>query len=245
MVAATKPEYPRRPPRPAEPAEIVYPDGDGEPIADDTLQYEWIVLLKENLEVMLPDFVAGDLLWYPVEGQPTVRAAPDVMVCLGRPKGYRGSYMQFREEGVPPTVVFEVLSPRNTLREMIRKSAFYTRHGAREFIVVDPEAEHGWAYLRADSGDTVEVSTVDGWTSPSLGIRFARGADGKLEVYRPDGTRFRSFTELEAQRRAADARADEAERRAEQEAQRAEQEAQRAERLAARLAALGIDPDAL
>ena len=32
-------------------------------------------------------FVAGDLLWYPVEGNPKVRSAPDAMVAFGRPNG--------------------------------------------------------------------------------------------------------------------------------------------------------------
>lgn len=36
-------------------------------------------------------FVAGDLLWYPVEGDNVTRAAPDAMVVLGKPKGDRGS----------------------------------------------------------------------------------------------------------------------------------------------------------
>ena len=61
-----------------------------------------------------PDvFVAGDLLWYPVEGDPKTRIAPDAMVVFGRPKGYRGSYKQWDEGGIAPQVVFEVLSPGN------------------------------------------------------------------------------------------------------------------------------------
>lgn len=53
-------------------AEIIYPDSDGKLIADNTKQFRWIVTIKENLELIFanqPDvFVAGDLLWYPVEG---------------------------------------------------------------------------------------------------------------------------------------------------------------------------------
>lgn len=29
--------------------EIIYPDSDGEPIADNTKQFRWIVTIKENL----------------------------------------------------------------------------------------------------------------------------------------------------------------------------------------------------
>jgi Uma2 family endonuclease len=71
--------------------QIVYPDSDGQPMADNTKQFSWIVLLKENLECLFANdpnvFVAGDLLWYPVEGKPEIRVAPDVLVALGRPKG--------------------------------------------------------------------------------------------------------------------------------------------------------------
>jgi Uma2 family endonuclease len=113
------------PPRPA----IVYPDSDGEPMADNTLQYEWIVTIKGNLDILFLHradvFVAGDLLWYPVEGDPTTRTAPDVMVVFGRPKGYRGSYRQWEEGGIAPQVAFEILSPGNRAGKMIRKFKFW------------------------------------------------------------------------------------------------------------------------
>jgi hypothetical protein len=65
------------PPRP----EIVYPDSDGQPMTENTLQFEWIVTIKGGLEATFrnrPDvFVAGDLLWYPVEGEPQIRSSAD------------------------------------------------------------------------------------------------------------------------------------------------------------------------
>ena len=61
------------------PSEIVYPESDGKPMAENTLQFEWIVTIKEGLArafAARPDvFVAGDLLWYPVEGRPDICAA--------------------------------------------------------------------------------------------------------------------------------------------------------------------------
>ena len=112
---------------------IIYPDSDSKPMADNTLQFRWIVLVKENLECVFrvaPDvFVAGDLLWYPVEGHPEIRVAPDAMVVFGRPKGERGSYRQWQEDHIPPQVVFEILSPGNTIKEMAKKLVFYERYG--------------------------------------------------------------------------------------------------------------------
>ena len=209
------------------PVEVDYPDSDGQPIADNTLQFEWIVTLKENLDALLPDFVAGDLLWYPVEGDNKTRIGPDVLVALGRPKGYRGSYQQWREGGAPPNVVFEVLSPNNTFPEMYRKLLFYERHGVEEYYLYDPytAALSGW--IRRD-GRLVEIEHVDGWVSPLLGIRFQHGLE--LEVYAPTGERFQTFGQVIAAAEAAKSQAA---------ADRA-----RAETLAAKLRALGIDPDA-
>ena len=63
---------------------IIYPDRDGKPMSDNTKQFRWIVKIKENLEQMFdgnPDvFVAGDLLWYPVEGDNRIRTAPDAII---------------------------------------------------------------------------------------------------------------------------------------------------------------------
>ena len=95
---------------------MLYPESDGKPMAENTEQYRWIVILKENLEILFATaevFIAADLLWYPfpvqrnspeavVEPFQLRSQAPDVMVIFGRPKGKRGSYRQWREENIPP-----------------------------------------------------------------------------------------------------------------------------------------------
>ena len=52
-------------------SDIFYTESDGKPMADNTLQFRWIVKIKENLEILFADvadvFIAGDLLWYPGE----------------------------------------------------------------------------------------------------------------------------------------------------------------------------------
>jgi Uma2 family endonuclease len=74
---------------------IIYPDDNGEPMSDNTEQFRLIVWIKENLELLFANvanvFVAGNLLWYPVEGNNKISQAPDAMVVFGRPKGYRVS----------------------------------------------------------------------------------------------------------------------------------------------------------
>jgi Uma2 family endonuclease len=211
--------------------QLVYPDSDGQPMADNTKQFRWIVLLKENLECLFVDdpqvFVAGDLLWYPVEGHPEIRVAPDAMVVFGRPKGDRGSYRQWEEGGIGPQVVFEVLSPGNTLKEMAKKQRFYDRYGVEEYYLYDPDRNDLTGFQRVN-GQLEVIEEMAGWTSPRLGIVFAL-TDVDLEIYYPHGRRFLTTVELAQQ--------------AEQEKQRAEQEKQRADRLAAQLRALGVEPE--
>ncbi|WP_373539240.1 Uma2 family endonuclease [Chamaesiphon sp.] len=211
-------------------ANIIYPDSDGLPMSDNTKQFRWIVTIKENLELIYaqnPDvFVAGDLLWYPVEGNNTIRQAPDVMVAIGRPKGDRGSYQQWREAGIAPQVVFEILSPGNRMGEMNRKLHFYEQYGVSEYYIYDPDRIDFAGWMR-DGDRLVAMEDLTDWTSPLLEIRFK--LDGELEIYRPDGQPFVGFIDLDLRRQAAEQRADTAE--------------QQIERLAAKLRELGIDPE--
>ena len=114
---------------------IDYPDSDGQPIADNTQQFRWIVLIKENLELLFANdpniFVAGDLLWYSVEGHPEICVAPDVLVAFERLKGDRGSYKQWLESNTAQQVVFEILSPRIALRRLPKSSSFMTAMGLK------------------------------------------------------------------------------------------------------------------
>ncbi len=185
--------------------------------------------------------MAGDLLWYPVEGNNTIRQAPDAMVAFGRPKGDRGSYQQWREDTIPPQVVFKILSPGNRLAETARKYKFYNQYGVEEYYVYDPDDHELIGWLRSDSYLDI-IENMSGWVSPRLQIRFEVTAD-TLEIYRPNGERFLSFTELMQSRDRERQRADQERQRVDQERQRADQERQRADRLADRLREMGIDPD--
>lgn len=253
---------------------IVYPESDGQPMADNTKQFRWITVIVGNLAALFREdanvFVAGNLLWYPVEGHPEICAAPDGFVAFGRPKGDRGSYRQWEEGGVAPQVVFEVLSPNNDVIEMIDKLSFYDDHGVEEYYVYDPDANRLVVYQRQGSvlrrarGEKV-------WTSPRLGIRFDL-SEGEMKVYYPDGRLFQTYEEiveqLEKLGRERDQATQERDRatqerdlatqerdRATQERNRATQERdqarqqirdaeERAVRLAERLRQAGLDPNA-
>jgi Uma2 family endonuclease len=208
--------------------EIVYPDCDGQPMSDNTLQFSWIVKIKENLEILYADnpqvFVAGDLLWYPVEGDNTIRRAPDAMVAFDRSKGYRGSYRQWEEAGIAPQVVFEVLSPGNRLAEMTAKFEFYDRYGVEEYYIYDPDRVDFTGWVRV-AGRLQGISEIAGWVSPRLGIRFELGDE--LEIYTSTGDLFLSPVEIAKQSQRERERADLAE--------------QKLAVMAAKLKELGID----
>ena len=206
--------------------EITYPSSDGHPMADSTIQYQWITRIQGGCDALFKDdpnvFVAGDLLWYPVEGKNTICQAPDVMVVFSRPKGDRRSYLQWQENNIPPQVVFEIRSYSDSQTKMNKKLAFYNRYGVEEYYLYDPDKKElsGWQRIE---GLLEVIEPMSDWLSPRLGVRFELTEEG-LELYRPDGQKFLSYLELEQQR---------------------EQEAQRAERLATKLRELNIDPDSI
>ncbi len=238
------------PPRPA----LIYPENDGRPMSENTLQFKWIVTIEGGLDAIFVNdsnvFVAGDLLWYPVEGNPNIRSAPDAMVVFGRPKGNRGSYKQWEEGNIPPQAVFEILSPGNRAGEMERKFQFYERYGVEEYYIYDPDRGDlvGW---RRVNDILEEVPVMAGFQSPRLKIRFEPGeGPDNLKIIGPDGEPFLTYAELVKQRSADRQRAQEKARLAEEKAQLAEQQtrlaeqqAERADRLATQLRELGIEPD--
>lgn len=180
----------------------VYPDSDGKPMADNTLQALWIIMLYNNIRGVLEldhNFVAADHLWYPIEGDPKTRIAPDVMVVLGRPDGYRGSYKQWLEEGMAPQVVFEVLSPSNTHAEMMEKLSFYEKFGVDEFVILDPEKGEFKAYLRKEEKLILDTHPEERWTSPRLEISFSVEAK-ELKASLKDGSPFKTFNQLKSEK---------------------------------------------
>ncbi len=213
---------------------IIYPDSDGQPMADNTKQFRLIVTIKENLELLFVDnpnvFVAGDLLWYPLEGNNKLRRAPDVMVVFGRPKGDRGSYKQWEENNISPQVVFEILSPGNTLAEMSQKFEFYNRYGVEEYYLYDPDKIDLCGWIREENRLNL-IETMDGWISPCLKVRFEM-TENNLQLFTPIDEPFLTYVELGKLKQEAEIRAKKAElkeQEAQEKAKQAELRAQEAE----------------
>ena len=202
--------------------ELLYPSSDGQPMAENTEQYQWIVLIAENIMALFNDnpdvFVAADLLWYAVKlenkvADEPIAQAPDVMVVLGRPQGYRSSYRQWREANIPPQVVFEILSQSNKtkegIEEMRRKFEFYQRHGVEEYYIYDPLAQELTGWQRRNDV-FVDILNWSPWISPRLQIQFYWQPGQVLQICDPSGAEFQRLIDVKQQ--------------AEQERLRAEQE---------------------
>ena len=228
--------------------EIIYPDSDGLPMADNTKQFRLITTIHGNLDWLFRDealvFVAGDLLWYPIEGNPKYRVAPDVMVIFGRPKGDRGSYRQWQEDNIAPQVVFEILSPGNTEGEMDRKLQIYARCGVEEYYIYDPDRYILKGYQRSEDMYLERIDEINGWTSPRLGINFQLNGT-ELQLTHPDGRVFETFDNVATERDsilADNQRLEIDKQQLETDKQQLEIEKQKRDN---KLRELGIDPDTL
>lgn len=219
--------------------DVSYSNSDDRPMADNTQQFRWIVLIKENLEILFAEatnvFVAGSLPWYPIEGDRAICQTPDVMVVFGRSKGDRSSYCQWQEANTAPQVVFEVPASGSQTGAMQWKLAFYDRFGVEEYYIYDPNTAVLAVWQRGTEG-LEKVKFGSEWTSPLLGARF--DLSGKeLALYGPQGRQFLSLLELDRQRQQ--------ERQAKEQAQaELAAERQRCQELLAQLQARGIDPEA-
>ena len=247
---------------------IVYPESDGQPLGESTLQVHWIVMIFTNLVDRYSQddhvFVAADLFWYPVERKPKIVTAPDVMVAFDRPKGHRSSYLQWQEESIPPAVAFEIISPSNRDGEMEAKLNFYQQHGIKEYYIYNPYRHELIGYRRRGK-KLIRIANVENFVSPLMQIRFELTEDD-FQMYHPDGTPFVTSTELrqrglEAQRRVVEAqrreveaqqRAMEAQQRTMEAQQRATEQERKVEEakireqlLETRLREMGIDPDSI
>jgi Uma2 family endonuclease len=160
---------------------------------DNPKRLHWIKTIQQNLDQLLthdPDvFVAGDLFWYPVEGNDDIHQIPSVMVVFGRPKSDRNAYQQWKEKKIAPQVVFEIPSPSDGFQlDRGRKLMFYNRFGVEEYYLYDPEANElaGWCRTK---GYLETIEPIHNWVSPRLGIRFDASGN-ELQIFRPDGEPF-------------------------------------------------------
>jgi Uma2 family endonuclease len=241
---------------------VLYPSGDGEPVAETEVHLWAIVTTLEVLRVYIKALaqeqgipperegtvLANQFLFYE-EGKGT-RVAPDVMVIPNVPNrdvtGFRLRYKTW-EEGEVPSVVFEMTSEGTRERDQQEKKDTYEKLGVLEYWLFDPLGEWIQKQLigyRLEQGKYVPI-TDSCSTVLNLRLVIEKLKKGSLiNFYRLDtGRKLLTLDEAEQ-------RLDEAEQRSfleKQARQEAEQRADEADRIAkalrARLLALGLDPD--
>ena len=133
-----------RPPPTSQVEDPLYPSSDGQPMAENTWQFEVMVdsaLALRSRYQRNPDvFVGGDLLMYYERGNPTRRVAPDVFVIFGVPDHHRMSYRLW-DEGKAPDFALEVASESTWREDLGRKRDLYAKLGIQEYWLFDPQGE--------------------------------------------------------------------------------------------------------
>ncbi|NES72366.1 MAG: Uma2 family endonuclease [Okeania sp. SIO2D1] len=238
---------------------IVYPSSDGEPLAE---SYAHLLVLIATLEVLRQYLegqqaivLANQFLYY-AQGFPKMRVAPDVMVIYNVAPGGRDNYKVW-EEGVVPSVIFEMTSQGTKNRDEGFKKDLYEQMGVKEYWLFDPKGEWIEGQLQGYRLIKGEYEAIADGCSEILKLQL-RVEENLIGFYRQDtGEKLLIPTELaqalkesrqevqqeRQERQQAQQEAQQAQQEAQQ-AQQAQQEAQQeAEKLAAKLRKLGIDPE--
>ncbi len=96
---------------------------------------------------------------------------PDVLVVCDRSK--------LRRDGIvgAPDVVFEVLSPRSSTRDLIKKYNLYERRGVREYWVVNPDEKvvirftlAEGRFVQGDDAPVLESQVLPGFSLDSAAL---------------------------------------------------------------------------
>jgi Uma2 family endonuclease len=201
------------------PAQIHYPESDGKPMGETDVHIDALIYLREALRDHFRDnplmYVAGNMLLYYEEGNPTACVAPDVFVVHGVAKGERRTYRLW-DEGRPPAVVFEITSRGSRLEDLGTKRAIYAMLGVQEYFLYDPLGEYLRPSLqgyRLQEGEYQRLlsEAEGGFVSQALGLEL-RLENGRLRVFNPaTGERLLTPAEALLERRVAEARASQAE----------------------------------
>lgn len=227
---------------------IDYPSGDGSPLAESFAHLNAILttfeVLRQFLEGQKATVLANQYMYYE-QGNPRLRVAPDVMVACGVRPGGRDNYV-ISQEGIVPSVIFEVTSPSTQNEDKGYKKKLYARLGVVEYWLFDPKGEWIMNKLKGNRLITFEeegklvnhyVPITDGISQP-LGLRLV--VEGSLIGFHriDNGQKLLSPSELAAEVRRTSSLL-------ERERQRADQADQRAAVLLEQLRTLGLESDAL
>jgi len=220
---------------------IIYPESDGEPMAETDIHrkimIDFIEMLSNHFRSQPDVYVSGNLLLYYEEGNPKVSVAPDVFVVCGVEKKMRRTYKLW-EEGKGPDFVLELASESTYRYDLGRKKRLYASVlSVKEYYLYDPECQCLQPNLqgyRLVDGTYLPIQPTLENRLPSFVLGLELGEkEQEFGLYNPQTKRWllKPAEEADAHRQ-AEARAQQAETRAQQAELLAQQESlarQRAE----------------
>ena len=224
---------------PTETADL-YPESDGEPMAETDLHLKWILWTRQVLEWRFAErsdvYISGNIMMYDIEGPLSTAVSPDILVSFGIGKKERRTYKVW-EEGKAPDFVMEFSSRRTYQNDLDSKVEHYASMGISEYFLYDVDRRYlptplmGYRLLE---GTYTEVSPVGDEVlhSEVLNLDFHLLDEG-FGLYDPEAKEW-----LQTSAEAATDRAEQAEDRAEQAEDRAEQAEAEVQRLQEELARL-------
>jgi Uma2 family endonuclease len=125
--------------------EVFYPESDGKPMAETDLHIDELIYLRRALRHHFRDepdvYVAGNLLFYYRQGDPSGVVAPDLFVVKGVLKKQRPKYLLW-EEGKAPCMIVEVTSKSTRREDLSKKKDLYERLGVEEYFLFDVLGEY-------------------------------------------------------------------------------------------------------
>ena len=199
---------------------IVYPDSDGEPMAENDHQLTAMIDAITTLRAWFADredvYPGGDMLMYYKMNDNETRVAPDVFVVFGvESRRKRDSWIVWRE-GKAPDIVMELASGSTWRRDMREKRDIYAEMGVTEYWRFDPTSNYFIPPLvgeRLADGEyvTIEIRTgsegILRGHSTVLGLDVCVLPDGNMRFYDPVSRQWlRTLDEETSARRSAEAR---------------------------------------
>ena len=122
-----------------------YPASDGQPMGETHFHVLAILHLFEALDYFFRNrddvYVAADMFLYYEKGNPSACKAPDVMVVKGALGRHPRRSFRVWEEGVAPTVIFEITSDKTRFEDDVVKPRVYAGLGVSEYFLFDPDGD--------------------------------------------------------------------------------------------------------
>ena len=239
---------------------IVYPESDGQPIAESDATRDYLFYSVEALRLYFKSrgsvYVSGNLFVYYEEGNPKAVISPDVFVVFGVSHRKRRSYKAWQEVNKLPSFILEIASKTTKKQDQENKPKLYASLGVQEYFQYDPTADYLNPQLQG-------ARLVDGIYEPlpvehtsdeipfihsqqlGLDLQLRESFRGMGIVPLPKALRFydpQTGRILPSQEEVIEAR-DEALQELDTAQQELDTAQQRAEILAEKLRSLGIDPE--